>query len=45
MTYTPLSVIQGLLDVGFNADEDNTETLAKPIRANATPYRKEQCKS
>lgn len=45
MTYTPPSVIQGLLGVGFNADEDNTETLAKPIGANATPYREEQCKS
>lgn len=46
MTYTPLvSVIQGLLDVGFNASEDNIETLATPIEANATSYRKEQCKS
>lgn len=46
MTYTPLiRVIWGLLDVGFNATEGNTETLTQPIEANTTSVKKGQCKS
>lgn len=46
MTYTPLiSVIECLLDEGFNATKDNIETLKEPIEANATAYKKGQCKS
>lgn len=42
--HSPLHT-QGLLDVCFNASEENIETLTTPIKANATSCRKEQCKS
>lgn len=46
MTYTPLNrVIKCLLDEGFNATEDDSQTLKEPIEANATAYKKGQCKS